>query len=106
MSIGNPVVTLRMPIEMLEILDGEIQLVNKSKGDALYDRSLFILTAIAEKLHHLERGRKRHKKTDKSKRDAPSLLGLASAEPARSLLMMCRARAKFNRELLVKSGGS
>jgi len=93
MSKGSPIVSLRVPQEMLDIVDNEIQIVNRSKVKQKFDRSLFILTAVCEKLAHLERGRRRSKRGQVDPKRCPSLLGIASAEPAASLLLLLRQRA-------------
>lgn len=97
MSKGSPIVALRVPQEMLDILKVELVSVNQNKVGLKYDLSLFILTAVAEKLCHLERGRKKGRSAPE-KRDAPSDLGVFSEAPARSLLRLLRERARIRHE--------
>jgi hypothetical protein len=75
MSKGSPIVNLRIPSDRLSLLDAEIDKVNRTRRDAPYTRSSFILAAIDDKLKHLKRSRgKRRPKT------WPPVITIADAE--------------------------
>jgi len=106
MSKGSPIVVVRVPQDLLTVLDSEIEVVNRSKAALKYDRSLFILTAVCEKLAHLERGRERKRKGKPRNRYVANPLGVFSDRPARHLLLLLRERAALLHKIMASKKGS
>jgi hypothetical protein len=58
MSKGSPVVPVRIPAELLAVIDATVSRVNvKTRGEP-YTRSSWILAAIRDRLAHMERAKK------------------------------------------------
>lgn len=62
MSKGSPIVPIRIPAELLALVDEQIASSNTRRGDEPWTRSAFIIAAIKEKLDKMERSRKSKKK--------------------------------------------
>lgn len=64
MSLGNPVVQVRVPREVLTAMDETIQRANGHRVVEDWTRSSFVLAAIKEKVAKMKRSRVKRKKAD------------------------------------------
>lgn len=56
---GSRIVPVRLPPEILEQLDTTIERVNATRRAEPFDRSAFIRAAIADKINHYNRSRRK-----------------------------------------------
>ena len=66
MSRGTRITPLRIPPAMLERIDQALAKSNRVRGDQPYNRTSWIMHAIAEKLAKLERSRRATRKPKKA----------------------------------------
>jgi len=57
MNRGTPHISLRIAPEVLECIDRAVHILRGSKNNRRYNRTVFILDAIREKIEKLQRGR-------------------------------------------------
>jgi len=75
MSKGTPIVPIRVNPILLRAMDAEIAKINKCWKVIPYNRTTFILSAIRERIKHLERSRKKRPKA-KNILDNPQSVGV------------------------------
>jgi len=66
MSKGNPIVPIRIERPILMEMEAVIRKRNENSPNAPWTRTSFIVTAILEKIMHMERSRKKRKRKSKS----------------------------------------
>jgi hypothetical protein len=59
MSRGSQVIPVRIPGDELEMVDSTISRINRRRREEPMTRSSFIRSALAEKLSHLERSKRK-----------------------------------------------
>lgn len=62
MGKGSIIVPVRIPQDLLTLLDGTIKRVNAVRAGIPYERSSFIRQAIADKISHYARSSRKAKK--------------------------------------------
>ncbi len=82
MSKGSPIVPIRVPSDLLARIDQQIADSNPRRSAEPWTRSAFILSAVAEKLAKMERGRKTQRLVSPRAVDAGDQLALAQADTA------------------------
>ena len=70
MSKGSPIVPIRVPAELLVEVDRYVSESADSRKGEPWSRSSFIVTAIRDKLFHLERGRSRSRARSRARLQA------------------------------------
>lgn len=64
MSQGSPVITCRIPQATIDKIAGEIDRINRRRMDSPFTLRSFIMSAIFDKLAHIERGRAKHSRRE------------------------------------------
>jgi hypothetical protein len=70
MSQGSPRKTMRFPAATVDRIEAAILSANDRRAAAPYDWTAWVLKAVAEKLAHLDRSKKRREKRRPRRRDA------------------------------------
>lgn len=66
MSKGSPIIPVRVPADLLAQVDEFIARTADKRPDGAFTRTSFILKCVADKLAHIYRSNRKHRKKEKA----------------------------------------